>query len=107
MVDKTIVRFLLGFTCDTFKQNEELLSETVSSHKKISFTFESEDVKTKVEYKTKNIPSIVYTHKLTEAQKENCLWSEFCETWETVDDMPLEEKIDAILTLVYESKLPL
>lgn len=106
MLDRKTVDYLLEYTCNIFGVSENELTATTNDLKKVGFTFENEDIKVVIQHKTKMIPSIVYNNYLSDEKKVNISWIEFCDLWrELEEDLPLDEKIDAILKLDKERKI--
>lgn len=106
MLDRKTVDYLLEYTCEIFGVSEDELTATTNDLKKVGFTFENEDTKVVIQHKTKMIPSIVYNNYLSDEKKVNISWIEFCDLWrELEEDLPLDEKIEAILKLDKERKL--
>lgn len=105
MLDRKTVDYLLEYTCKIFGLSENELIATTNDLKKVGFTFENEDTKVVIQHKTKMIPSIVYNNYLSD-EKKVISWIEFCDLWrELEEDLPLDEKIEAILKLDKERKL--
>ena len=105
MLDRKTVDYLLEYTCKIFGLSENELTATTNDLKKVGFTFGNEDTKVVIQHKTKMIPSIVYNNYLSD-EKKVISWIEFCDLWREVEeDLPLDEKIEAILKLDKERKI--
>lgn len=106
MLDRTIVEYLLDYTCEIFNLEKDELVATTNDLKKVGFTFENEDTKIVIQHKTKMISSIVYNNYLSDEVKEKISWSNFCMLWGEVDDsLELDDKIEKILELDKEGRI--